>query len=120
MRVQTISQLKIPLSLKVVPLEKVVLHEKTDPRRVEKLAQRLAADGRLSNPPMVVATDGKYVVLDGATRITALKQMEYPHTVVQVVSEDDVEDLEAHVVDWINGGAAPFGVAHPARKGRKR
>lgn len=38
----------------------------------------------------------------------------------QAVSEDDVEDLEAHVVDWINGGAAPFGVAHPARKGRKR
>lgn len=100
MRVQIISELKIPLSLKIVPLEKVVLHEQTDPRRVEKLAQRLAADGRLSNPPMVVDTDNKYVVLDGATRITALKQMDYPHTVVQVVSENDGVSLNTwyHVV----------------------
>ena len=77
-----------------------MLHEQTDPRRVEKLAQRLATDGTLVNPPMVMVTNGKYIVLDGATRVTALKQMDYPHIVVQVVSRDDDVSLNTwyHVV----------------------
>jgi phosphoglycerate dehydrogenase-like enzyme len=83
-----------PLSLQVVPLEKVVPHEHVDPRRVDKLSKRLAEDGVLSNPPIVVETEDRYVVLDGATRTTALKQLGYPHGIVQVVK--DVEGLALH------------------------
>ncbi len=36
------------------------------------------------------------------------------------ISEDDVEDLERHVVDWINDGAEPFGASLLARLGLKR
>lgn len=74
------------LSLEVVPLEKVVLHERVDPARVKRLADRLVADGRLVNPPIVVAMEDQFVVLDGATRVSALQALSYPHIVVQVVS----------------------------------
>lgn len=77
-----------PLALKVVPLDKVLPHENTDPRRVKKLAGRLEAEGILSNPPVVVESDGKYVVLDGATRVIAFKHLNYPHAIVQVVPKD--------------------------------
>ncbi len=81
--------IEIPLSLRVVPMNKVLPHELTDPRRVSRLASRLKADKTLQNPPIVVEADDHYVVLDGATRTTALKELDYPHTVVQVVSPDD-------------------------------
>ncbi len=75
-----------PLSLHVVPLDKVLPHENVDPARVARLANRLDTEGILSSPPVVVKADDHYVVLDGATRVTALKQLGYPHTVVQVTS----------------------------------
>ena len=74
------------LSLKVVPAERVYLHENTDERRVTDLARRLTEDGILSNPPVVVESDDHYVVLDGATRVTAFKTLRIPHVIVQLVS----------------------------------
>ena len=77
------------LSLQVVPLDKVFPHEHVDPKRVDKLAHRLEVEGRLANPPIVTQAGDRYVVLDGATRVTALKKLGYPHIVVQVVSDKD-------------------------------
>ncbi len=37
----------------------------------------------------------------------------------KAVSENDVTDLEKHVVEWINDGADPFGWRRLARLGRK-
>jgi hypothetical protein len=82
-------QLDRPFSLRIVPLDKVVLHETVDPKRVKRLAQRLEVDDVLVNPPIVVEAGDHYVVLDGATRTTALKQLGYPHTVVQLVLPND-------------------------------
>ncbi|GAB4442137.1 MAG: hypothetical protein Kow0031_24170 [Anaerolineae bacterium] len=75
-----------PLSLRVVALDKVIPHENTDPRRVSRLAERLAKDNRLANPPIVVDAGDHFVVLDGASRVTALKQLGFPHIIVQVAS----------------------------------
>ncbi len=86
-------KIKIPLSLQIVPLDKVFPHENVDPRRVAKLAKRLQADGVLMNPPLVIEADDRYVVLDGANRITALKQLGYPHVVVQIITDNDKIDL---------------------------
>ncbi len=82
------------LSLRVVPTAAVVPHEEFDERRVQQLAQRLRADGVLRNPPIVAelpasAASGedaatRYVVLDGATRVSAAQRMGCPHLVVQV------------------------------------
>ena len=78
------------LPLRVVPMDKVMPHEHFDQKRVDRLASRLEEDGTLGNPPVVVASeDGRYIVLDGATRTTALKQLGYKHGIVQVISTED-------------------------------
>jgi hypothetical protein len=79
------------LTLQVVALVDVLPHEHVDPRRVERLAYRLETEDALSNPPIVIETSQKYIVLDGATRVTAFKQLGYPHIVVQVVSPDQLD-----------------------------
>lgn len=80
---------KNPLSLQIVPLDKVILHEHTEPRRVERLLNRLVNEAILANPPIVAQATDYYVVLDGATRVTAMKQLNFPHIIVQVVSPED-------------------------------
>lgn len=77
------------LALQVVPLERVVPHEAFDPKRVSDLAARLEEEGRLVNPPVVAEWGSLYIVLDGATRTTALKHLGYPHTIVQIVPPDE-------------------------------
>jgi hypothetical protein len=52
----------------------------------------------------VVEWGGKFVVLDGATRVTAFKQLGYPHIVAQVVSPDD-ERLVLHT--WYHAIVGP-------------
>lgn len=76
------------LALRVAPLSQVLPHESFDAQRAADLAGRLEAEGVLINPPVVAERDGRYVVLDGATRTAAMKQLGFPHTIVQVVSAE--------------------------------
>ena len=80
------AQVKNPLGLEIVALDRVLPHEHVDPRRVERLVNRLREDQVLSSPPVVVELDDHYVVLDGASRVTALRELDYPHILVQIVS----------------------------------
>lgn len=82
-----------PLSLQVVALDKVFPHENIDPHRVERLINRLKHETVLSNPPIVIGVGERYIVLDGATRVTALKQLNYPHIIVQIVPDKDKLNL---------------------------
>ncbi len=77
--------------LVMLPTDSLVLHEECDPRRVEKLCQRLRADGHLKHPPIVAALPAseQYVVLDGANRTMAFSTMRIPHIVAQLVSYGD-------------------------------
>ncbi len=93
-----------PLSLRVVPLDRMLPHENYDPVRVNELAKRLSEEATLVNPPLVVEWEGNYVVLDGATRTTAFKQLEYPHIVVQLISLDD-QRLALHT--WYHAVCGP-------------
>ncbi len=81
------------LKLRVVPVDAVVPHEAYDPKRVEALARRIPQDGILVNPPVVTQWGDVYVVLDGATRVTAFRRLGYPHIVVQIVdlARDEVQ-----------------------------
>ena len=92
------------LSLQMVELSKVVPHEGVDPKRVERLARAIEADGRLANPPVVAAWQDKYIVLDGATRTTALKELGIPHIVVQVVDPNRA-DVALHT--WYHVVSGP-------------
>ncbi|MBI5030540.1 MAG: ParB N-terminal domain-containing protein [Chloroflexi bacterium] len=73
------------VTLRVVHLDDVLLHEHTERQRVKQLVERIQLDQLLKNPPIVVPHADKYILLDGATRVTALKQLGYPDVVVQVV-----------------------------------
>jgi len=78
------------LPLRVVPMDKIFPHENVDHKRVNRLAKRLEQDGRLGNPPVVTEVgDGRYMVLDGATRTTAMQQLHFPHAIVQVINSED-------------------------------
>lgn len=80
------------LRLKIVPAEDVLLHEETDRRRVDRLRSSLVGDDLLRNPPIAARTgDGRYAVLDGATRTTALKELGMPHILLQVMPYDTDE-----------------------------
>ncbi|MCA9925779.1 MAG: ParB N-terminal domain-containing protein, partial [Anaerolineales bacterium] len=92
------------LPLRVVPMDRVVPHEHIDQKRVNRLAARLEKDGTLSNPPIVMATeDGRYMVLDGATRTAAFRQLNYPHGIVQLASVEAGLGLHTwfHVIQQI-------------------
>jgi hypothetical protein len=85
--------------LRILPLEALVPHEKTDPRRVSPLVERLSTESVLSNPPIVApfngpaaaSADKRFVVLDGANRTSAFRELGMPHIVTQVVNYDAVE-----------------------------
>jgi hypothetical protein len=89
--------------LRILPASSLATHEDSDPRRVDKLKERLSQEGRLKNPPIVTPIPGtdRFVVLDGANRTNALTKMGAPHVIAQVVSYGDpgVElDTWYHVV----------------------
>jgi hypothetical protein len=78
-------------TLKILPLDKLVLHEEHDMQRTLPLITKLRAQGILRNPPVVMPltdSSGRFMVLDGANRVTSLKEMEFPHIVAQVVDID--------------------------------
>ena len=75
-------------NLRILPLESLILHEDHDNQRTLPLVEKLRAAGILRNPPIVMPlADGsnRYMVLDGANRVTSLQEMEFPHIVAQVV-----------------------------------
>ena len=97
--------------LRVVPAAELLLHEQHDAQRSEPLLHRLQTDGVLKNPPIVAPIRGeqRYVVLDGANRVTAVKALGIAHIAVQVVDYEDAElilDTWHHLVKGV--GAEQF------------
>lgn len=91
-------EIKIP-TLQFVATSDLVLHEQHDASRTAPLSERLQNDGLLKNPPVVapIPGDGRFVVLDGANRSTALARLGMPHVVVQIV---DYEDPDLVLDSW--------------------
>ncbi len=90
--------------LAIVPIENLIPHEHHDDQRAMPLVDSLRDLGVLRNPPIVTPLQDRsrrFMVLDGANRITALRLMGYPHMLVQSVQLDDpnlVLDTWGHVV----------------------
>jgi len=94
--------------LRILPIDLLVEHEFNDAQRTEPLARRLETEGVLKNPPVVTPMgdgDSRYVVLDGANRVTALHMLGYAHILVQVVAYEPAQvtlTTWAHVVDCVD------------------
>jgi ParB-like chromosome segregation protein Spo0J len=77
--------------LRVVPLDTIWVHEDPDPSRFVALRDAIGKQGVLENPVVVgsvtaaAADRHRFVHLDGANRIAALRALGCTHVVVQVV-----------------------------------
>lgn len=91
--------------LRFLPVEQLVPHERHDEQRMRPLVERLRAMGVLKNPPIVAplpdAEDGtpRFVILDGANRVTAAQAAAIPHMVVQVVR---YEEPDVRLTTWFH------------------
>ena len=81
--------------LRIVPVADLLLHERVDLERVTRLIDRLSADGILKNPPIVGSLPGseRFLLLDGANRVSAIQNLDIPHLIVQVEPFEN-ENLE--------------------------
>jgi L-serine kinase (ATP) / ParB family transcriptional regulator, heme-responsive regulator len=82
--------LQLPV-LKFIEIEAILFHEKHDHQRTRPLIERIRESGFFRNPPIVAPlkdNSERYIVLDGANRVTALQEMGFPHVLVQVVESD--------------------------------
>jgi hypothetical protein len=79
--------------LRIVPTDHLHLHEDVETARVQRIVERIEQDQLLKNPVIVAELDDadQYVVLDGANRSTALKQLGVRDALVQVVEYGNPE-----------------------------
>jgi len=97
-------------SLRVLALDRLVLHEAHDEARLGRLRQAMEEEGFQRNPVIVAPlpgdpTDGRgrYLVLDGAHRSHALAGMGIPLALVQVVALPERADGWGHLIPHSNG-----------------
>ncbi len=85
--------------MRIVPVSDLLLHEDVDLDRVARLLDRLSADGILRNPPIVASLPGsdRYLLLDGANRVSALENLDIPHLLVQV---EPYENAKLEIRHW--------------------
>jgi len=79
-------------NLRIFSIESLILHEDHDMQRTLPLVEKLRAQGIIRNPPIVMPlNDGtdRFMVLDGANRVTSLRALEFPHIVTQVVEANN-------------------------------
>ncbi len=96
--------------LRIFDSARLLLHEDPDPGRVARLRDALRRDGVLRNPPIVAPMpEGRAAVLDGANRVTALREIGMPHLVAQVVAYDQPEIALSTWRHYVHqGDAAPL------------
>src|SRR3972149_4501687 len=76
--------------LQLVPAEAILFHEKPERRRTERLTERIRHDKVLRNPPIVAdLSDGHYLLLDGANRVSGMRALGYTDLPVQAVDYGD-------------------------------
>nr|WFN99282.1 ParB N-terminal domain-containing protein [Staphylococcus aureus] len=90
--------------LKLVPVDKIDLHETFEPLRLEKTKSSIEADDFIRHPILVTAMQhGRYMVIDGVHRYTSLKALGCKKVPVQEIHETQYSfSTWQHIV--------PFGV----------
>jgi hypothetical protein len=84
------NQLPALPEMQIVETRSMQPHEDIDEGRSQRLIRALQTQGFLKNPPAVWRIEGeveRYVVLDGANRTMAVRDMGFPHMLVQIANE---------------------------------
>ncbi len=80
--------------LQLVELSRLGLHEAHDPVRLGRVQEDIWRDGVQRNPVVVASYEGLYLVLDGAHRVHALRELDVYFALVQCT------DLPERAASW--------------------
>lgn len=106
-------------NLKIIKIKDVFFHEEADPKRTEHLTSRIKGDGIFINPPIVAQLGQKYVLLDGANRVSAIKSLACDDILVQIVDYTTVGlKTWQHVICSLNQAKFKKQVSDLVRKKR--
>lgn len=92
--------------LKLLPSEQILLHEECEDNRSGRLLERFKDENVLYNPLIVAEYEGKYILIDGANRFEALKNMGCKTILAQLV---DYKSQDVKLRSWyhfVNGISA--------------
>ena len=89
--------------LRILPTQSLFLHEQVDVQQVDFIVECLTKEGVIRDPPLVatLGNDGlRYVVLHGADYVIALRKMNIPYILGQVVEPGNVTNPRALRVNY--------------------
>lgn len=95
--------------LQIVAVANLVLHEYHDQQRTPPLIENLQSSGVLRNPPIVIRMQNhsdRFMVLDGANRVSAFRELDIRHILVQVI-DPDVDQVELNAWNHVIWGITP-------------
>jgi L-serine kinase (ATP) / ParB family transcriptional regulator, heme-responsive regulator len=84
--------------LRLVDLECLILHEAHDEDRLVRLRKRMETEGEQRNPVIVSPYEDRYLVLDGAHRVRALRELGSPLALVQTVEPPEKAEGWGHLL----------------------
>lgn len=87
--------------LLLVDLECLFLHEAHDENRLLRLRERMRDEGEQRNPVIVSPHEDRYLVLDGAHRVRALRELGSRFALVQAVDPPDEAEGWGHLLDGV-------------------
>ncbi|WP_164988994.1 ParB N-terminal domain-containing protein [Fictibacillus sp. S7] len=83
--------MSIVSSLKLINPDNVLLHEPYEPARLRKIIDSIRNENVLRNPLIgLQLNQSEYLILDGAHRISALKQMGCYRVPIQIINPSDI------------------------------
>jgi hypothetical protein len=89
-------------SLRLVELERLILHEAHDEDRLARLRERVAAEGEQRNPVIVSMCGDHCLVLDGAHRVRALEELGSRLILTQVVEPPEKAESWGHLLNSVD------------------
>ncbi len=84
--------------LRIVPLDYLILHEDHDRKRLARLRDRVQEEQVQRNPVIVSHYEDRYLVLDGAHRVHALREIGCSLVLVQVVELPEKAEGWGHLL----------------------
>lgn len=86
----TVGGTELMPDIRLVPVEAIAFHEQPEAARTSRLMARIHDDAFLRNPPIVADMGAPgYLLLDGANRVSAFRDLGYARIPVQVVDYAD-------------------------------
>jgi L-serine kinase (ATP) / ParB family transcriptional regulator, heme-responsive regulator len=97
-------------SLRIVATSALYMHEATEPERVNRVAAQLLTTGCQHNPVLATPVAGRWLILDGHHRVTALRAAGVGAALVQHVELDET----VHIGSWTHELSGPVVAPPPA------